>query len=153
MMLLAACGTGGGDAGVVTVRFWGMGREGEVVGELVPEFERLNPGIRVDVQQIPWSAAHEKLLTAVVGDATPDVAQLGNTWVPELQALGALEDLTARAAASSSVPQPDFFEGIWDTNVVGGRLYGVPWYVDTRVLFYRPDLLAAAGYPRPPRTW
>jgi multiple sugar transport system substrate-binding protein len=153
LSLLAACGRGDADADVVTVRFWGMGREGEVVGELVPEFERRNPGIRVDVQQIPWSAAHEKMLTAFVGGATPDVSQLGNTWVPELQALGALEDLGARAAASKDVAQADFFAGIWDTNVVDGRPYGIPWYVDTRVLFYRPDLLAAAGYPTAPKTW
>ena len=56
------------------VSFWALGREGEVVAELLPEFERAHPGIRVEVQQIPWTAAHEKLLTAFVGDATPDLA-------------------------------------------------------------------------------
>ncbi|HEU0013872.1 MAG TPA: sugar ABC transporter substrate-binding protein [Longimicrobium sp.] len=152
MFALAGCGGGGGGDETV-IRFWGMGREGEVVGELVPEFERLNPGIRVDVQQIPWSAAHEKLLTAFVGGATPDVSQLGNTWVPEFQALDALEELEPWVARSASVPRADYFPGIWATNVVDGRTYGIPWYVDTRVLFYRPDLLAAAGYPEPPRTW
>ncbi|HEX8694749.1 MAG TPA: sugar ABC transporter substrate-binding protein [Longimicrobium sp.] len=151
-LLLAACGREADD-GVTVVRFWGMGREGEVVGELVPEFERLNPGVRVEVQQIPWSAAHEKLLTAFVGGATPDVSQLGNTWVPEFQALGALEELGPWTARSADVPRADYFPGIWDTNVIDGRVYGVPWYVDTRVLFYRPDLLAAAGYTEPPRTW
>jgi len=153
--LLAVLGGCGGDAGrdEVTVRFWGMGREGEVVAELVPEFERRNPGIRVQVQQIPWTAAHEKLLTAVVGGATPDVAQLGNTWVPELAALNALEDLGPRVEGSAAVDPADYFPGSWDTNVVDGRLRGIPWYVDTRVLFYRPDLLAAAGYPEPPVTW
>src|SRR5215207_9206354 len=75
---------------VVTLRFWAFGREGEVVQELMRDFERQNPGIRVHVQQIPWTAAHEKLLTAYVGDATPDVAQLGNTWIPEFVALNAL---------------------------------------------------------------
>src|SRR5207249_8954935 len=45
------------------------------------------------------------------------------------------------------------FPGILDTNVIDGVTYGVPWYVDTRVLFYRRDLLAAAGHPDPPRTW
>ena len=149
---LWGCGSRADDD-VVTIRFWGMGREGEVVGELVPEFERQNPGIRVDVQQIPWSAAHEKVLTAFVGGATPDVAQLGNTWVPEFQALDALEDLGPWAARSTVVEQPDYFPGIWDTNVIDGRAYGIPWYVDTRVLFYRPDLLAQAGYPEPPQTW
>jgi multiple sugar transport system substrate-binding protein len=150
--LLAGCG-GGTEADVRTIRFWAMGAEGEVVEQLVPEFERRNPGIRVQVQQIPWTAAHEKLLTAFVGGATPDVSQLGNTWVPEFQALDALEPLDARVAATPSVSRADYFAGIWDTNVIDGRTYGLPWYVDTRVLFYRPDLLAAAGYPRPPTTW
>lgn len=152
-LLAAACGGGGAETDVRTIRFWAMGAEGEVVEKLVPEFERRNPGIRVQVQQIPWSAAHEKLLTAFVGGATPDVSQLGNTWVPEFQALGALEPLDALAAASAATPRADYFAGIWDTNVIDGRTYGLPWYVDTRVLFYRPDLLAAAGYPRPPTTW
>ena len=43
--------------------------------------------------------------------------------------------------------------GIWDTNRVGDALYGVPWYVDTRLLFYRRDLLARVGYAAPPRSW
>src|SRR5205814_799226 len=58
------------------VEFWGLGREGEVVGALVPEFERRNPNIHIIVQQIPFIAAHEKLLTAYVGNATPDASQM-----------------------------------------------------------------------------
>lgn len=136
-----------------TLRFWALGREGEVVQALVPEFERRNPGVRVRVQQIPWSAAHEKLLTAFVGDATPDVAQLGNTWIAEFAALGALEPLDAYVARSRELRPGDFFPGIWATNVVDGRVYAVPWYVDTRALFYRRDLVRRAGYARPPATW
>ncbi len=138
---------------VATVRFWGFGREGEVVRELVPEFERQNPRIRVEVQQIPWTAAHEKLLTAYVGRSTPDVSQMGNTWIAELAALGALEPLDARLAAAGAIPRGDYFPGIWDSNVVDGKTWGVPWYVDTRVLFYRADLVAATGLPWPPRSW
>jgi multiple sugar transport system substrate-binding protein len=130
------------------VEFWGLGREGEVVAEMIPEFERRNPGIRVVMQQMPWIAAHEKLLTAHVGDATPDVAQMGNTWIPEFVTVGALAELQWPAA-----DQRDYFPGIWATNVVDRKLYGIPWYVDTRVLFYRKDVLAAVGYPRGPRTW
>ena len=81
-----------------------MGREGEVVTQLLPQFEKEHPGIRVQVQQIPWTAAHEKLLTAFVGDATPDIAQLGNTWIPEFVALDALEPLDAASAASKDRP-------------------------------------------------
>jgi multiple sugar transport system substrate-binding protein len=140
-------------AGSQPLRMWAFGREGEVVARLLPEFERRNPGIRVEVQQIPWTAAHEKLLTAFVGDALPDIAPIGNTWVPEFEAIGAIEALDARAAASPNVSGRDDFAGVWDTNVIGGKLYGIPWYVDTRVLFYRRDLLASAGFPTPPATW
>jgi multiple sugar transport system substrate-binding protein len=135
------------------LKFWAMGREGEVVTELLPEFERTHPGIHVDVQQLPWTAAHEKLLTAFAGDATPDLCQLGNTWIPEFAALGAIAPLDLQLAASPTIQQADYFPGIWDTNVIAGRLYGVPWYVDTRLFFYRPDLLAKAGFAKPPEDW
>jgi multiple sugar transport system substrate-binding protein len=130
-----------------------MGREGEVVAQLLPEFERAHPGIKIKVQQLPWTAAHEKLLTAFAGDATPDLCQLGNTWIPELVALNALEPLDRYVAASPVVDADDYFTGIWDTNRVDGKLYGVPWYVDTRLMFYRRDLLRHAGFSSPPRSW
>jgi len=130
-----------------------MGREGEVLSQLMPAFEKLHPEISVDVQQIPWTAAHEKLLTAYVGEATPDIAMLGNTWVPEFVALDALEPLDSLAASSSVIRRDDFFDGIWKTNVVNGKTFGIPWYVDTRLIFYRTDLLAKAGYREFPTTW
>jgi multiple sugar transport system substrate-binding protein len=148
-----ASGCGSSSSRDTLLRFWAMGREGEVVAELLPEFERGHPGIRVKVQQLPWTAAHEKLLTAFAGDATPDLCQLGNTWIPELVALNALLPLDRHAADSSIVRADDYFAGIWDTNRVDGRLYGVPWYVDTRLVFYRRDLLRQAGFSAPPRSW
>jgi multiple sugar transport system substrate-binding protein len=146
------CAAQRGD-GDVTLRFWGMGREGEVVQELARGFERENPGITVRVQQIPWSAAHEKLLTAHVGNATPDIAQLGNTWIAEFSALDALVPLDSLVAQSPGVAPASYFPGIWKTNIVDSTLYGVPWYVDTRVVFYRTDLLAKAGYTTMPTSW
>src|SRR3989475_7750392 len=151
--VLVAAGCSSRSADQTVVRFWAMGREGEVVVELIPEFERAHPATRVEVQQLPWSAAHENLLTAFAGEATPDVCQLGNTWIPEFVALHALEPLDDQVAASQAIDRRDYFEGIWDTNVVDGKLYGVPWYVDTRLLFYRRDLLAQAGFSAPPRSW
>lgn len=149
--LLAGCG--GTREARTTIRFWAMGREGEVVQELVRDFEREHPDIHVVVQQIPWGAAHEKLLTAHVGRSSPDVAQLGNTWIAEFTALRAIEPLDRRIAASATVRPEGYFPGIWDTNVMDGVPYGVPWYVDTRVLFYRRDLMRKAGYDSIPGDW
>lgn len=154
LLLIALCVAGceRRASDVTVVRFWAMGSEGEIVASLIPEFERAHPGIRVEVQQLPWTSAHEKLLTAFAGDSTPDLCQLGNTWIPEFVALGALEPLEERIARST-IDRSDFFAGILDTNVVTGKLYGVPWYVDTRLLFYRRDLLEAAGVTTVPSSW
>jgi multiple sugar transport system substrate-binding protein len=137
----------------ITLRFWALGAEGENVQQLVREFEREHPNVDVRVQQIPWTAAHEKLLTAYVGNVTPDLAQLGNTWVPELQAVDAIEPLDGYVAQSTVVKESGVFPGIWDTNVLDDTLFAVPWYVDTRVLFYRKDILKAAGYDSMPQSW
>ncbi len=151
VLLLFGCVARADDREVV--RFWAMGREGEVVAELIPEFERQNPGIKVDLQQIPWTAAHEKLLTAVAGRVTPDIAQLGSSWVAEMVALKALEPLDEEIAASRAVDPGDYFAGGWGGNVIDGRTWGIPWYADTRLLFYRRDLLKAAGYSQVPQDW
>lgn len=137
----------------ITLEFWTIGREGEAVTHLLPAFEQEHPDIHVRVQQIPLTAAHEKLLTAYAGGSLPDLTQLGNTWIPEFAALHALAPLQVRVAASRVIEPRDYFENAWSTNVIDGTLYGIPWYVDTRLLFYRVDLLREAGFDAPPRDW
>src|SRR5437763_7055566 len=144
LSLAAGCRWSAADETVL--RFCAMGREGEVVAQLLPEFERTHPGIRVTVQQSPWTAAHEKLLTAFAGGTTPDVCQLGNTWIPEFVALKALEPLDRYLAGSTAVQASDYFPGIWDTNIIGGTIYGVTWYIATRQLIFRCDLHAQQGF-------
>lgn len=136
-----------GDANVV--RFWAMGNEAAAAPQLLPVFSMLNPGLRVEVQALPWSAAHEKLLTAYAGNALPDVAQIGNTWVAEMKAVGALAPLPM----SEYDLLEDNFPGVLETNRIGSNYFALPWYVDTRLLFYRTDLLHRAGYDAAPKDW
>ncbi|MBS0432927.1 MAG: sugar ABC transporter substrate-binding protein [Proteobacteria bacterium] len=150
-LLLSACSHPSADTR--TLEFWTIGREGEAVAKLLPEFQREHPGIRIRMQQVPLTAAHEKLLTAYAGGSLPDLIQIGNTWIPEFAALHALQPLDAQVAQSSEVRAADYFPTVWATNRIDGALYGIPWYVDTRLLFYRVDLLREAGFDSPPRDW
>jgi len=137
----------------IELRFWVMGAEGEFVQQLMPRFEAEHSDLKVKIQMIPWTAAQEKLITAYASNNLPDLFQLGNTWIPQFAALQAIEDLNFWVRNSTSI-RPDFyFRGIWNTNCIDSSLYGIPWYIDTRVLFYRRDVLARAGFPIPPRTW
>ena len=153
-MLVVGCSRADARGDQGELRVWAFGAEGEALAPIAREFEQANPGAHVRVQAIPWTAAHEKLLTAFVGGALPDVAQLGNTWIPEFAALDALQPLDSLVARDSGlVPRSDYFPGVLATNVVDDVLFGVPWYVDTRVMFYRSDLMRAAGITSMPTTW
>lgn len=136
----------------VELTIWGMGMEGQLMGELTAEFERLHPEVRVRLQSIPWASGHEKLVTAIVGGMTPDVSMIGTTWMAECHAMNALEPLD-RFIASSSLTEEAFFPGSLGTTKIGGIWYGLPWYVDTRLIFYRSDLVASAGFTAFPKTW
>lgn len=154
LSLICGCGRGSRtESGKITLSFWAMGFEGEKVGELIPLFEKQNPDIEVDVQAIPWSAAHEKLLTAFAGGSTPDICQLGNTWIPEFQAIGALLPMDSMLRVSKVIVDSMFFSGIWATNVLAEKVWGIPWYVDTRLVYYRTDILKEVGYTEAPETW
>src|SRR5436190_17823934 len=61
LVALAACGRRDDPHGPLD--FWAMGREAEVVSQLLPAFHARYPNTSVRVQQLPWTAAHEKLLT------------------------------------------------------------------------------------------
>jgi len=137
------------------VIFWAMGEEGMRIGksEILKRFEKENPNIKVIVQTIPWDAAREKLLTSVIGAIPPDVCQLGTTWMSEFSAMDALQDISGYMKNSSVVKQDAYFQSSWTSCVYKNKVVGVPWYVDTRVLFYRKDLLRTVGFSSAPKTW
>lgn len=137
----------------IVINFWGLGSEGEFVKMLIPKFEEENPGIKVKVQMAPWTAAQEKLISAYASDNLPDVFQLGNTWIPQFAQLEGISELSELILESKIIHKENYFSGIWDTNVLDSLVFGIPWYIDTRVLFYRKDVFEKAGFSSPPKTW
>ena len=135
--------------GNVTLSVWAMGDEGDKLGnsDVIQQFQQANPNIKVNVTAIPWNVAHDKLITAVAGKQTPDVTQLGTTWAGEFSKLNAMDDVPG------AINQNDFYKAAIDAGSYNGKLVGVPWYVDTRVLYYRTDLAQQAGITGAPQTW
>ena len=131
-----------------TINVWAMGTEGEELGAFVKSFESANPDADVKVTAIPWESAHDKISTAIASGDTPDVSLIGTTWMGEFAQANGLEPTPSDLVSSS-----DFFEGAWNSTEVDGTAYGVPWYVETRVLYYRKDLAAKAGWSKPPTSW
>jgi multiple sugar transport system substrate-binding protein len=137
--------TDGKAKGDITV--WAMGTEGEKLSTLAKDFMADNPDAKVTVTAVPWDAAHQKISGAIAGKQTPDVSMVGTTWMGEFAKTGALDP------TPSLIDKSAFFPGAWDSTVVNGTSYGVPWYVETRCIYYRTDLAQKAGITQPPKTW
>ncbi|MGA9750136.1 MAG: sugar ABC transporter substrate-binding protein [Nocardioides sp.] len=130
------------------IEVWAMGTEGEMLGDFVADFEEANPDATVKVTAVPWEAAHDKLSNAIAAGETPDMSLIGTTWMGEFAEAGGLEP-----TPEGLVDETDFFEGPWGSTVVGDTSYGVPWYVETRVMYYRTDLAEKAGWSEAPQNW
>ncbi|PKK89026.1 MAG: hypothetical protein CVV64_16195 [Candidatus Wallbacteria bacterium HGW-Wallbacteria-1] len=137
----------------VEIQVWAMGNEGKLIREMADIFEKENPEIQIVTQAIPWNGAHEKLVTSVVGNIPPDVCQLGTTWMPEFHAMNALEPVDRFLAASKSLKRDSFFPEALKTATFDNQIYGIPWYLDTRLIYYRKDILEKIGYSSFPLTW
>jgi len=131
--------------GDITV--WAMGTEGEKLGEFAKAFTAENPDAKVTVTAIPWDSAHDKISTAIAADQTPDVSMVGTTWMGEFASTDALDP------TPDSISPDSFFPGAWGTTVVNDVAYGIPWYVETRVLYTNTAAAAKAGVSPSPATW
>ena len=160
-LLLTACGrdesTSGGEAqsseiaegkATGTIDVWAMGAEGDALQAFSEEFAKANPDAEVNVTAIPWEAAHNKISGAIAAGEGPDVSLIGTTWMGEFAEAGGL-----MPTPEGLVDEADFFPGAWGSTEVGGTSYGVPWYVETRVLYYRKDLAEKAGWTKAPQSW
>lgn len=126
---------------------WAMGNEGTKLGVMADKFMAVNPDVNVSVTPVDWGQAVAKLQTAIGGGETPDVSQMGTDMMGQFVETGALE------AVGDGIDPSVFFESAWQTGVVDGQAYGVPWYVETRVLYYRTDIAEKAGITAAPATW
>lgn len=156
---MSACGRtdnaadGAGDAAVTSIdsepatgdlTVWAMGNEGDLLGDFVEGFKEENPDVNITVTAIPWASAHDKIQTAIAAGTVPDVIQMGTTWMADF------------ADAFAPVPEnfdlSDFSAGPLEAGQVNGEQLGVPWYVDSHVLYYRTDIAEQAGWDHAPET-
>ncbi|WP_329122317.1 sugar ABC transporter substrate-binding protein [Streptomyces sp. NBC_01465] len=151
-LTLTACGSSGG-ADVAadkkqTLTVWAMGAEGEKLGDVAKAYNKTHPNITIKVTPVGWDVAHQKLVAAAAAGTLPDVAQMGGSYMGEFADMGVLEPVDTK-----TFKQGDFFPAAWNQGVVDSTAYGVPWYVDTRVLYYRTDLAEKAGITKAPANW
>jgi multiple sugar transport system substrate-binding protein len=118
---------------------------------MTTDFEKANPGIKVNLEFVPYEALHDKIVAAHgAGGAGYDVVLFDVIWPAEFAKNGFLQDVTSRIPGDESA---QVFDGAWSTVTYEDKRWGMPWILDTKYLFYNKAMLEKAGIKAPPRTW
>ncbi|MFJ4876428.1 ABC transporter substrate-binding protein [Streptomyces sp. NPDC088745] len=141
--------------GVVRLRFQSLAWQKESVAinkQLVKEWNAAHPKVRIDYVQGSWDSVHDQLLTSFEGGEAPDIIHDASDDLADFSYGGHLADLTKLLPArlKADIPQRS-----WDTTTFDGKVYGVPFLQEPRVLMANEKLLKASGVrvPTPEQPW
>ena len=150
---VAGCGGGGGQAsGEITL---GFGREPSgALEDLINRFNKENKnGITVNWRRMPANTGQyfDQLRTEFQAQSADITLIAGDViWPAQFAANGYIIDLSDRFTEDM---QGKFLDGPVASNIYQGNVYGVPWFTDAGLLYYRQDLLEKSGFSEPPATW
>jgi|UniRef100_A0A7V3UZB4 ABC-type glycerol-3-phosphate transport system substrate-binding protein len=143
----------------VVVTFWHAmgGPLGDVLEEMVKEFESVNPEIEVQlVSMANYSSLAQKLMGAVQVNSPPNLAQMYESWTAQFYALNKLivvDSLIHSPAGLSPEEIADFYPALVQNNTWDNRLVTLPFNKSMPVFFYNVELLKNAGYDKFPDRW
>ncbi|WP_255952649.1 ABC transporter substrate-binding protein [Streptomyces odontomachi] len=163
-LTVTACGDDGSGAagdkgsegsGKGEITFWDNngGVRTDVWKDIIADFEKAHPDIKVTYVGVPAESVQSKYDTAIQGGGLPDVGGVGAAYLAEVAAQGALEPLDKRLDG-------DPLKGKLNASMVdsvrsaggGDQLYSIPLSANNGTLWYRTDLFKAAGLDAP-TTW
>ncbi|MBI3513793.1 MAG: sugar ABC transporter substrate-binding protein [Proteobacteria bacterium] len=141
-------------AAQTTVTFRFNDPEAPVMRQALDAFEKQHPDIKVTMQRVTWADAQQQFLREAAVGTAPDVAQLAQVWPRSFGKAGALRPL------DDLIQKTNIGVAGWDQFIAremqagpDGKIYGIPFTIDTFAMVYNKDLLKAAGYDAFPKDW
>ncbi|MDR6978492.1 N,N'-diacetylchitobiose transport system substrate-binding protein [Streptomyces sp. 3330] len=159
-LVVAACApqtsdnsSSGRDDTTGTLRVWlfqevGNKPKEQVVDSVVAAFEKAHEGAKVDVEYIPVDTRAQRVKAAFNDPGSaPDVMEYGNTDTAGYVHDGGLLDVTEDFGdwSEAGTTDPTARQSV----TVDGKLYGAPFYVGVRALYYRTDVFEELGLAVP----
>lgn len=115
----------------------------DALPDLLKEFEKLY-GIKVNLIELTWGSAWSELTQYALRSSGPDVSQIGSSWLSGLISMNTLAPFSPyeqNRVGGESIFIPEAWRGV----VYNGNPYAMPWFSESRLLYYRRDLLEKAG--------
>lgn len=120
----------------------------KVVDEVVSAFEKAHDGAKVKVEYIPVETRAQRIKAAFNDPkSAPDLMEFGNTDTAGYVKDGGLADVTTEFNEWSESKDSD--PTARTSVTVDGRIYGAPFFVGVRALYYRTDVFEELGLQAP----
>ncbi|MFC8985928.1 extracellular solute-binding protein [Streptomyces sp. NPDC057115] len=120
----------------------------QVVDSVVAGFEKAHEGAEVTVEYIPVETRAQRIKAAFNDPSSaPDLIEYGNTDTAGYVKDGGLADVSKEFAAWDEAKDTD--PTARQSVTVDGKVYGAPYFVGVRALYYRTDVFADLGLEPP----
>jgi multiple sugar transport system substrate-binding protein len=154
ILVFSVVGCGPKNTGPVTIHILTQDQAGmkpAEIDQIARDFEAANPDIKVVMEYVGYDYIHDKIVTGMAAKPPAyDASMIDVIWPDEFIKNGYLLDVTSRVT-------PDMTSGIfpasWNGVTRNGKVYGMPWLMDTKYFMYNKQMLTAAGFNDPPKTW
>lgn len=159
----------------IELSYWGVWDEASFLQPVINDFQALHPNVTVKYRRFRYQEYEQQLLEAWAEDRGPDLYSIPAEWLKKYQsritpqpesvklAFEEVKKTLGKTEISSvvrTVPifrptdiKDRFVDAVESDVVIDGKVYGLPYSVDTLALFYNRDLLDQAGVATPPKTW
>ena len=139
---------------VTTIEYWQYhySSKFKLTNNLISEFEKENPDIRVIHKAFPYSNYQQKVATSIASGIGPNIINLYYGWVPKYVKAGVLQPLPAKEFPPKEIEKE--FAPVVGVNKINGKYYTIPIAVRTLALFWNKDLFRKLGLDpeKPPKT-
>ncbi len=107
-------------------------------------------GVEVEFIELPHDNMHERFVQESISrSGAIDIYNADQPWISEFASRGWIEPLDDLI---SDEDRADFLSSALDASSYQGKLYAIPYFIHTPIVFYRTDLFEEAGFSVP-TTW
>jgi ABC-type glycerol-3-phosphate transport system substrate-binding protein len=140
---------------VLKFSYWRLGTDPQasIMKDIIAEFEKENPGIKIETDSTPLADISDQLTIQALGGDTPDIMIMPFQQVPRFVDMGVVEPLDDYLAKDAGF-KDGFYDYLLQMGTIDGVIYGLPQDIACNTLIYNKDMFAAAGLPdTPPQSY